>query len=590
LPHIETTQLFRRIGRLVRHEQVILFMLAVVIGLAAGGCSIVFREAIVLVQWIGFGFASERVHSMASQLAWWHLLLVTTIGGVVVGLLSRFVMPNGAPEGVADVVAASALRGGRLPLRNGVCAAVISAVSLGTGASTGREGPVVHLGATLSSLVAEKLQIGRALSRTLLGCGVATAIAASFNAPIAGVFFALEVVVGQYALSAFAPVVIASIAGTVLSRIYFGNYPAFSLPYGDITSFLELPAFALLGLCSAAVAIVFMRLTAAVALVAECSPVPTWLRPAAAGLLTGLIALPYPHVLGVGYEATDMALNGQISLYLLIALLLAKIAATALALGCGVGGGLFSPALFMGAMAGSAFGVAATAAFPELSSGNTAYTLVGMGAVAGAVLGAPISTILMIFELSGNYALTVAVMVGTVVASLVTRYFHGHSFFSWQLSKRGINLEGAHEQHLLQSVRIAEVMREDYVAIDPADPMDRVRSALMRAPFGTLFVVGRDGVLHGTITLGDLSDSAFDTSMDVLLKAQDVTHLNPFTLVADDDLGTAFRLMDSGGEDHVPVVESHDGMKLVGILHQRDVMRAHGRAVLTAREMAGAGR
>ena len=296
---------------MVRHEQVILFILSVVIGLIAGGCAIVFREGILLVQQLGFGIASERVHSMAA------LLSVVAYPAGNDGRRPRRrhsgqVHHGGKrPESVADVIAASALRGGRIPLRNGACAAIVSAVSLGTGASAGREGPVVHLGATLSSFVAEKLHLGRALSRTLLGCGVATAVAASFNAPIAGVFFALEVVLGHYALSAFAPVVIASVTGTVLSRVYFGDHPAFILPVSDITSFLEFPAFALLGVSSGAVAIIFMRLTAIATSLAERSRMPGWLRPAGGGFLIGLVGLEFPEVLGVGYEATDMALNGH---------------------------------------------------------------------------------------------------------------------------------------------------------------------------------------------------------------------------------------------------------------------------------------
>jgi CIC family chloride channel protein len=571
----------------VRHEQVILFILSVVIGLIAGGCAIVFREGITFVQKIGFGFSSERVHSMAALLDWWHILLVTTTGGLIVGLMVRFLMPGSRPEGVADVVAASALRGGRMPLRNGLWAAAISAVSLGTGASAGREGPVVHLGATLSSFVAEKLHLGRALSRTLLGCGVATAVAASFNAPIAGVFFALEVVIGHYALSAFAPVVIASVTGTVLSRVHFGDFPAFIVPAGDITSFLEFPAFALLGLASAAVAIIFMRLVVIVSKAADRSPVPTWLRPAGAGLLIGCIALEFPQVLGVGYEATDMALHAQLSLVFMMTLLVMKIVATAIALGGGFGGGVFSPSLFIGAMTGGTFGIVATSAFPELSSGHAAYTLVGMGAVSGAVIGAPISTILIVFELTGNYAITIAVMVATVLASLITRYLFGHSFFSWQLDIRGISLEGAREQRLLQQIRVNEIMRSDYVTVDPGDSMKRVRSQLVTSHFGTLFVVDKEGVLHGTINLADLSDSVFDTSMDALLNALDVTHLHPLALDVDDDLGKAFRLMESGGEDHVPVVENHESMKLAGIIHQRDVMHAHSRVILGAREMNG---
>lgn len=557
-----------------------------VIGLIAGGCAIVFRQAIATVQFVSFGIWGERVYGLLSDFPWWHILLTTTAGGLVVGVLVRLVMPAGRPEGVADVIAASALRGGRMTLRSGLGAAAISAVSLGVGASTGREGPVVHLGASLSAFVAEKLHLGRALSRTLLGCGVATAVAASFNAPIAGVFFALEVVLGHYALSAFAPVVIASVTGTVLSRIYFGDFPAFTVPTGEINSFFEFPAFALLGIVCAIVAVIFMRLIAVTTSAFQDIPVPAWSRPALGGLMIGVLGLFYPRVLGVGYEATDMALNGQLALHIMLILIIAKVAATAISLGCGFGGGVFSPSLFLGAMTGGAFGVIATSIFPELSSGHSAYTLVGMGAVAGAVLGAPMSTILIVFELTGNYALTIAVMLATVLATTITRYLYGQSFFVWQLESRGISLEGAREQRLLQSIGVREIMRADFITVCPAAPLSTVRSQIMRSQFGTVFVVDEKGVLHGTITLSDLGDSAFDTSLDMLLNALDVTHLHPPTLTVGDDLGRAFRLMEGEDEDHVPVVDTHDGMVLVGVVHQRDVMHAHSRAILSVREAA----
>lgn len=580
-------QLLRRFGRLARHEQVILFILAVAVGLLVGACAIGFREGIAFVQYLGFGVASERMQSVVSAYPWWRILLVTTGGGLAVGLAVRYLVPSRRPDGVADVIAASALRSGRMSMRNGFGAALVSAVSLGVGASTGREGPVVHLGASLGSFVARKLHLGRGLSRTLLACGVATGVAASFNAPIAGVFFALEVVLGNYALGAFAPVVIASVTGTVLSRAYFGNFPAFVVPASYINSFLEFPAFALLGAVCAIVAIVFLRLVALSTAAIEETRLPLWLRPALGGVLVGLIALFYPQVLGVGYEATDLALHGQFLLHMLIILIIAKVAATAISLGAGFGGGVFSPSLFLGAMTGGAFGVIATLAFPELSSGYSAYTLVGMGALSGAVLGAPISTILIVFELSANYELTVAVMVATAVATLITRYVHGESFFGWQLRSRGIRIEGAREQRLLQSIQVGDIMRNDYQTVDLAAHLPEIRRKLIASHFGTVFVVDGDQVLHGAVTLGDLSETAFDTSLDELLNAQDVAHAHPLALDATDDLGKAFRLMESEDEDHVPVVRDHDSMVLVGILHQRDVMHAHSRAIFSARESSG---
>ncbi|RMD62649.1 MAG: chloride channel protein, partial [Alphaproteobacteria bacterium] len=203
--------------RLGRNDQVILSVLAVTIGVAAGGAAIAFRTAITLIQRLGYGDGS--IITAAARLPWWHLVLVPALGGLAVGLFVYWLLPGRRPHGVADVIEANALRGGRMSATVGLKAAVVSAASIGVGASVGREGPVVHLGASLGAWAAKRLHLGRAPSRTLLGCGVAAAIAASFNAPIAGTFFALEVVIGHYALSAFAPVVIASVTGTMISTV-----------------------------------------------------------------------------------------------------------------------------------------------------------------------------------------------------------------------------------------------------------------------------------------------------------------------------------------------------------------------------------
>ncbi len=412
---MQTRKIKRRVRvsllRFGRNDQVVLSILSVVIGAAAGGAAIAFRDAIGGIQWLVYGFSSEKVASLAAELPWWQLLLVPAAGGLVIGFFIRRALPGGRPQGVAQVIEASALHDARMSLTSGIRAALASAASIGVGASVGREGPVVHLGASLGSWAAKRLHLGRVLARTLLGCGVAAGVAASFNAPIAGSFFALEVVVGHYALSAFAPIVIASVTGTLISRARYGDFPAFILPENwTIVSFWEFPAFAILGLVSALAAILFMWSIMFTEDTAAKLPIPPWLRPALAGLLVGAIALVFPQVLGVGYEATDAALSDSYALWLLLALIVAKTAATAICLGGGFSGGVFSPSLFIGAMVGGAYGVIATQAFPELSSGHGAYTIIGMGAVAGAVLGAPISTTLIVFELTGDWQTGLAVM------------------------------------------------------------------------------------------------------------------------------------------------------------------------------------
>jgi CIC family chloride channel protein len=571
------------VRRFLRNDLLVLAGVAVIVGGIAGCGAVALREGISLTQALFYGEGSERILLTLSGLPWWHLLLAPAFGGLLVGLFLRYVMPGGQPRSMADVIAASAMSGSRIPLRVGIAAAVVNAFSIGVGASTGREGPAVHLGAALASKVSHMLHFSRRLARTTLACGAAAAVAASFNAPIAGALFAHEVIVGHYALSAFAPVVIASVTGTVISRIYFGDFPAFILPPYQMGSFWEFPAFALLGLVAGAVAIVMMRSIHFVADTADKSMVPAWLRPALAGLAVGVLVLFFPHVLGVGYEATDAALHGRYDLWMLLALAVTKVAATSLCIGLGFGGGVFSPSLFIGAMVGGAFGVLATAVGPELSSGHNAYAMIGMGAVAGAVLGAPISTTLIIFEMTADYTLTIAVMVAVVLASVIVQQVQGRSFFIWQLERRGLNLGGGRDTGLLETILVSSVMRNDCTVVPSDLSLQGVRIKLQGTRYGELFVVDADGRLCGTATLADLSDAAFDHSFDDIVNAADIARQHPPVLMADDGLDKALSVMESMGEEHVAVVDGATTMKMIGCLHEHDVMMAYNRSLARLR-------
>ena len=583
----------RWLKRLWANDHIILGGLAILIGVAAGLAAIGFRYGIDLFRALAYGnwIVDELFNSYAAQMPWWRVLLATTLGGLAIGLFLRYVMPDRKPQGVADVIESVALRGGQLRATDGLKAATLSAASIGVGASVGREGPVVHLGASLASCLAGWLHLGRRLTRTLLGCGVAAAIAASFNAPIAGVFFALEVVVGHYALSAFAPIVIASVAGTVVSRMHYGDFPAFILPQSyEIASFWEFPAFALLGLAAALLAIVFTQSVAISVKLFERAKIPVVLRPAVAGLAIGCIALAYPEVLGVGYEATDKALQALYSFETLVILLVLKVAATAICLGAGFGGGVFSPSLFLGAMLGGAFGIVATQLFPELSSGSGAYTVIGMGAVAGAVLGAPISTILMIFELTGDYELTIALMVATAIASVVVQQANLASFFAWQLARRGVNLRRGQETEILNETKVRSLLDSNYATVAPEAPFAEVRDALVRAPFGELMVCDGEGALRGTITFAELAHLAFDSEAQEKLTAEDLARKRPPVLLADDGLSTAIRVFQTSAEPHLPVVDNKQSRRLLGFVHEHEAMTAYHRALQQVRrEESGEG-
>ncbi len=542
-----------------------------------------FREAIAMVQTVAFGTGSEVLFAHVETLPWWQIVAAPTIGGLIIGLLVKALMPLQRPEGVADVIEAAALRGGRMSGLTAIKAAVVNACSIGFGASVGREGPAVHFGAALGGWLASQLHLTRSVSRTLLGCGAAAAVAASFNAPIAGALFASEVVIGHYALSAFAPIVIASVTGTAISRYYFGDFPAFIIHEHVIDSFWEFPAFVGIGILAGVTAMAFMKGIMLSRSLAKQLPVSDILKPAIGGAAIGIIAIWFPHVLGIGYGATEAAVMESLTLVLLVSICLAKILATALSIGFGFGGGVFSPALVIGAMLGGAYGMIFTSMFPALSTGIGAYTILGMGAMAAAVLGAPISTALIIFEMTGDYALTLALMVAVVISSMITRQFHGGSFFSWQLEQRGHDLREGFEMTLLRNMKVKSILSNAGELVTLGVGLPDIRSMLQKSEAGELFVVDDNGVLFGTITLADMSEFAFDSELDQLITASDVARMHPPVLAATDDLETAMTTMRDNGEEYIAVVETRENMKFLGCLREGRVMSAYNRALVESR-------
>ena len=574
--------IFAHWRQIVGNDQVVMVIVATVTGVAVAYAAIGFRMAIGGIQWLGFGVFGERMLDAVSALPWWQVMLVPALGGLVVGLLLQFVMPGRRPQGVAHVIEAMALRNGNMSLRQGFWAAVISTTSLGAGASAGREGPVVHLGATIASETAYRLGLSPHLARTLLGCGVAAAVSASFNAPIAGVFFALEVIVGHYALSAFAPVVVSSVVGTLICRVHLGALPAFIIPEFDIVSAWEFPAFMLLGIVCAGIAMIFMWSIFYAERVVDSLPVPLWLTPAAGGLAVGALAVEFPQILGVGYEATDAALNELLPLWLLIALIILKTAATAITLGCRFGGGVFSPSLYLGAMTGGAFGLIASAAFPELSASHGAYAIVGMSALAAAVLGAPISTILIVFELTSDYTMTIAVMVATVFATLIVQRYGGRSFFHGQLHNRGLNLTGGRARHLLQLLTVADLVEDDYEKVPEDTSVGGLKRLFQKSMHWTFVVVDAEDRLVGPISFADLKHVGLEQDVDMLLNARDVAHASAPALTLDETLEQVLAMMDVSGEEHLAVIDGRQSRRVIGVVHHKDVLRAYNRALLEA--------
>jgi CIC family chloride channel protein len=453
--------------------QITFWFIALIIGIAAGFAALLFRTGISWLQSVAYGVDDVRtLHSFAQTLPWYWIWIIPILGGLVVGLILHFFTPDGRARSVAEVIEGSALAEGRVEKKAGIASAFASLITLGTGGSTGREGPVVHLAAVISTWVSDRIHADGITGRDLLGCAVAAAVSASFNAPIAGALFALEVVLRHFAVHAFAPIVIASAAGTVISRLQFGDITEFNLGTdGALQFYAELPAFLLLGLICGLVAVIFMRAIFWAddlgSLAVRAIRLPRWLRPALAGVLLGGIAVVFPHIIGVGYETISSALTGELLLYEAIVFAMIKTIAVAITMAGRMGGGVFSPSLMVGALTGLAFGLIATSIFPNVSGSESLYALAGMAAVAAAVLGAPISTTLIVFELTGDWQTGLAVMVAVSLSTAVASKLVHRSFFLTQLERRNIHLAAGPQAYLLGMFRVSKVMR----------PMDHDRAA-----------------------------------------------------------------------------------------------------------------
>lgn len=515
--------------RVIRHRgpnQIQFWFIALAIGVAAGFAALIFRKGVNGLQTYLYGTDNVRLlHSFASSLPWYLVLIIPICGGLVVGLILHFGTDDARARSVADVIHGAAMHDGRVEIRAGLSSALASMITLGTGGSTGREGPVVHLAAVISTWVNRRIHADGITGRDLLGCAVAAAVSASFNAPIAGALFALEVVLRHFAVHAFAPIVIASAAGTVINRLEFGDVTEFALSTtGAVQFYQEMPAYLILGLICGLIAVSFMKAVFWAddfgTRIQAKTRLPGYLRPAVAGAMLGLLAIFFPHIIGVGYETTSLALTGQLTLWTAIVFAVLKAVAVAITMAGRMGGGIFSPSLMVGALSGLSFGLIATSVFPDVSSSLTLYALTGMGAVAAAVLGAPISTTLIVFELTGDWQTGLAVMVAVSMSTaLASRLVH-RSFFLTQLERREIHLAAGPQAYLLAMFRVAPVMRamddpfaasseecnemiENGTCIDLnatlESAMPLFETGVRFVPVATLTADGAPPVLHGAL-------------------------------------------------------------------------------------------
>ncbi len=557
-------------------------VIALAVGVAGGYGAVLFRVLISQFQhiaWDTHHFSAAHVRS----LPWYWLPLIPAVGGIFVGLIVHYFAREAKGHGVPEVMEAIALRDGRIRPRVVVGKAIASSLCIATGGSVGREGPIVQIGSALGSTFGQALRVGPARLKTLTACGAAAGIAATFNAPIAGALFAVEVVLGDFGVPKFSVIVLASVAATVVARQHLGNFPAFHTPGYQLVHPTELLFYGVLGVAAAITAIVFIRMLYFTEDRFEEVNVPLPVKTMVGGALVGTIALLFPGVLGVGHESVNNALLGASGWTLLFGLLLAKLLAVCVTLGSGGSGGIFAPSLFLGAAVGGLVGHLANAVAPALTAPPGAYALVGMGAVVAATTHAPITAILIIFEMTNDYRIILPLMTACIVATLVSSALHPESIYTLKLMRRGINLRAGQDVNLLRGTKVREVMRENPVTVSTQMALPALLNLVSRTRETSFYVVDENRRLEGVISMSDVQ--ALIPGADVLrdlVVAGDVATKRWPDVEPDNTLDFVVTQFDGDYGQEMPVLE--DGV-LVGVLRPEDVLTRYKQEVLK-REMA----
>jgi len=577
-PRSAASTAWKRLLRPFRQwETRLLVVLALVIGVGAGLGAYAFRWLIAFVQ--GLFWAQG-----ASLIPWSPLatVLLPAAGGAVVGPLVYFLAREARGHGVPEVMVAIAEQRGRIRFRVVFIKALASAFCIGSGGSAGREGPIVQIGAALGSALGQLMNLPVGLLRTVLAAGAAGGIAATFNAPIAGVVFSLEVLLREFSARAFSIVVLASVTATVISRALLGDFPAFFVPAYELRSAWELLFYALLGVLAAVVARAFTWSIYRCEDAFDAWQIPEYVKPVAGGLLIGLMGLALPQVFGVGYETVGDALKGNLSLGLLATLVVAKLVATSITLGSGGSGGIFSPSLFMGAMLGGTVGRFFHTFFPDITAPSGAYALVAMAAVFGGAAHAPITSIIIIFEMTSDYRIILPLMTSVVISTLISHFLSQETIYTLKLRRRGIDLLAPRDQDPLARIRVRDVMTADVLTLQDALPLAAVVERFRRQSFTSFPVLDKHGRLVGMLGYDELRDVVMSeqTAEAAALTARDLMRPVVTTAHPDETLSHVMGKMAHEGVGRLPVVSREDGAVLLGIISRRDVLGAYGRVVL----------
>jgi CIC family chloride channel protein len=542
-----------------------------VVGLTSGVGVWLFKRLIDLfhsITYDGLGGALSTINP-------WLIALVPVVGGVIVGLMMHFFVGEERHHGVAGIMEAVALAGGRLRYKRAPAKVVAAALSIGAGASVGPEDPSVQIGASLGSMFGQWLHLSDERVRTLVAAGSAGGIAAAFNAPIAGVFFALEIVVGELAGSMFGVVVLAAVISSVFTQAVAGTQPAFKVPAYAFNSFRELPLYLGLGLIAGPISALYIRGLYWAQDFFHGLSLPRWIKPALAGAIVGVTALALPQVLGVGYSTIEQILgSANLSVTLMIALLIAKLIMTPVSIGGGFPGGVFAPSLFLGATLGAAYGLVVQQLLPSWSLAPAAFAMVGMAAVLAGTVHAPFTAIILLFEMTNDYHIILPLMFAVVVSLVISQRMQHDSVYVHGLARKGIRIQRGRDVEVLQNLTVGEVMQEDVTRLHETDLLKDAADVFMRTRHHGLPVLDANERLIGILTVQDI-EHAQTHGGNPNPPIGEICTRELLVTYPDESIGAALRRMGARDVGRLPVVARDDERRLLGVLRRTDMVRAY---------------
>ncbi len=578
--------------------ELILLGTALLVGISTGVGAIIFRYLIQSVEWVSY----QWIPAVTIPLGKSYVIFIPALGGLIVGSLIFKFAYEAKGSGIPEVMEAMALRNGRIRPIVAIVKAVASAITIGSGGAAGREGPIVQIGAVIGSSIGQRLNLSDDRVTNLVACGAAGGIAATFNAPIAGVIFALEVIMGgQFSVRYFSSVVVSAVAASVIGRAAFGDMPAFSIPFEyGVNSLWEFLFYPVLGILAAGIGVVFVRLLYRTKDFFDAwKRIPEWVKPAIGGVLLGILALLYPlasdslawdrtpHIFNVGYDVIEGALANELTLSVAAALLVLKLLATSLTLGSGGSGGVFAPSLFLGATLGAAFELLLRQLFPAIVTPSGAYALVGMAAVVAATAHAPITAVITLFELTGDYRIILPLMLTVVISTVFAQHLlEGESIFTLKLSRRGVRLKQGRDTDILQSVTVAEVMTKQDVTAYVDTSLSDLSEMFNRYRHNGLVVLDKEDKLWGIASITDLEKA-------LLAERPSTTPVSEFGIswpylkvtYPEETIGDALALMSIRGLGRLPVVSHDDPYHLLGVIHHSDIIKAYELALARRSEI-----